>query len=283
MTTIKRAGKRIDEIKDRRIPAKTKHGIRYYDLGELTLMQFLNYCLTRKGCQRACVNNVYYYLTKGDPSTEKQFEEYRANHKFRIEDAIAGEVYAHSGDYVDVGRYMAGEPECMIDYVGDQPVKYLTVRVRVAAMSGNYFAYYANICDLVDYLESKGTRCKIVAQMNHGNWDDNSNPERALADVVVKDFAEEFSLRTFCAVFFHAEFSALIYSCAVSISSNKRVIGIDSLYNDEFGDPKGFQQSPDTNEWIVFPSLWFDTYSRQYESIDPMPFYQQIGIAHLID
>ncbi|WP_262889747.1 hypothetical protein [Spirosoma endbachense] len=43
----------------------------------------------------------------------------------------------------------------MVSFTGKQPVKFLTIRLRCTAQSGNFFAYYADICDLVDYLKSK--------------------------------------------------------------------------------------------------------------------------------
>jgi hypothetical protein len=284
---------KLTYIPDMAIAYRVEHGVKVYDLGGKSLHEFIAYCKTRPTVSTGNITKLEALLRNGDPTAEADFEAYRANHRLRVESFALEAMYSVSGDFVDVGRYMTGEPECMVGFTGEQPVKFLTIRLRCAAQSGNYFAYYANICDLIDYLESRGTRCRIVAQMNHGNYMPFIDPEttqiqhdvttRALCDVVIKEFSEPFDLRTFTAVFFHYPFSYMIYHCALSISKCKEMLGIDSQFTDG-RCPDKFEQSPDTDEWITFPSLWYRGYSDpKLPGIDPTTFYRQIGILHLID
>ena len=73
-----------------------------------------------------------------------------------------------SGDEVDVGMYLTGEPECMIDYqlrLTPSYGKVAKVIVNCSAScnvnSGIMFRRGAAACILIDALESAGVRCEV--------------------------------------------------------------------------------------------------------------------------
>lgn len=76
--------------------------------------------------------------------------------------------YDIAGSYVDVGRYLEGEPECMVDF-REEPTKRHTFRVgfNVCVNGGvdarEIEANGAALCVLIDRLESIGVRVEVTA------------------------------------------------------------------------------------------------------------------------
>jgi len=91
-------------------------------------------------------------------------------------------VYDTSGSYVDVGAYMSGEPECMVEFVQtDRPhCKVISIGVdmcyhggitaKTIAMRG------AVIVALIDALEQFNYRCEVTIYAGTG-WQDSGDPK----------------------------------------------------------------------------------------------------------
>lgn len=85
-----------------------------------------------------------------------------------FQEAMTQTFHDTSGSYVDVDRYLSGEPECMVEFAPDTRVK-KTVRI---GFSATYSAIEteatinnrgAAIGALIDILESRNIRCEVVA------------------------------------------------------------------------------------------------------------------------
>jgi hypothetical protein len=95
-----------------------------------------------------------------------------------------------TGDYLDIDRYLTGEPEMFGNAVMGNPKNiFCTINVLTSFVwytSNEYIlAKQKRILRLVDWLESQGVRCQIVAQ------DDS---EVAFISTVVKEFQDPFNL-----------------------------------------------------------------------------------------
>lgn len=76
-----------------------------------------------------------------------------------------------SGSYVDVGAYVEGVPECMVEFEADQRQARFARIVFVGCYSEGasadaIFKRGAVIAALVDGLETQGVRCEVEAQVN---------------------------------------------------------------------------------------------------------------------
>ena len=76
--------------------------------------------------------------------------------------------YAEAGDEVDVGLYLADEPEAMIEYVltaRRHPVVRLKVSITASAVVPAEKIYHrgAAVVAAIDALEAEGVRCEVVA------------------------------------------------------------------------------------------------------------------------
>ena len=76
--------------------------------------------------------------------------------------------FSDEGDEVDIDRYLAGEPECMIQFTPELTPSYGRVAkiiVNLAAScgvkSGTMYRRGAAACILIDALESAGVRCEV--------------------------------------------------------------------------------------------------------------------------
>jgi hypothetical protein len=101
-----------------------------------------------------------------------------------------------TGDYLDIDRYLTGEPEMFGNAVMGNPKNiFCTINVLTAYVyytSNEYIlAKQKRILRLVDWLETQGVRCQIVAQ------DDS---EVAFISTVVKEFQDPFNLNDLAVV-----------------------------------------------------------------------------------
>lgn len=75
--------------------------------------------------------------------------------------------YDVQGSFVDVGAFVSGAPECMVNFVQQDEATFCDVVINLGYSSKTthkaMFAKYIYVVKLIDALESKGTRCKIVA------------------------------------------------------------------------------------------------------------------------
>lgn len=78
-----------------------------------------------------------------------------------------------TGSYVDVGAYVSGIPECMVEFEPD-PRKVRFAHIVIAASTSSYtseqdiMARGACICAAIDTLESRGIRCNVTLQVATG-------------------------------------------------------------------------------------------------------------------
>lgn len=84
--------------------------------------------------------------------------------------------YDVSGDYVDVGAFLAGEPECMGNFVMqevERPVCHIVLNgIFSGGLSGDTMARRGAAClALVDALERSGRRCEVTLSVITGPGD----------------------------------------------------------------------------------------------------------------
>jgi hypothetical protein len=114
-------------------------------------------------------------------------------------------VFDTHGSYVDMGRYMDGEPEHMVDFVDvEQKAKMVTIvynnrgfaEVSAKAMS----ALGGVVATIIDRLESNGYRCQVISAQSDRVKETIYNREHYCSLTVLKDFNEplhETSLNAF--------------------------------------------------------------------------------------
>lgn len=107
-------------------------------------------------------------VTTGDPETLSAFMRNRPAPALATPTECASAGYGVCGDYVDVGRFVTGEPECMVHYDELRAQKFLTVNVTLGrpglTPDYNVQRYYGVFLDVIDQLERNGTRCRVVIQ-----------------------------------------------------------------------------------------------------------------------
>lgn len=101
-----------------------------------------------------------------------------------------------TGDYLDIGRFMNGEPEVFGNAVMGNPKNvFCTINVLTSFVWFTTPEYQLvkqkRILRIVDWLETQGVRCQIVAQ-------DDSNC--AFISTVVKEFQDPFNLNDLAVV-----------------------------------------------------------------------------------
>jgi hypothetical protein len=122
--------------------------------------------------------------------------------KLTSEETIGKDVlYDVSGDYVDIGRYLDGEPECFgVSYNGNPSNLHATIMFNVSTPwfvneeMLNHRA--ARMLRLVDWMESQGVRCQIRAF---------ESTECAHMDIKVKNFEDPVDMNAL-AVSTHSDF-----------------------------------------------------------------------------
>lgn len=99
-------------------------------------------------------------------------------------------MYDITGDYLDIDRYLTGEPEMFGNAVMGNPKNiFCTINVLTSFVwwtSPEYqLVKQKRVLRLVDWLETQGVRCQIIAQ------DDS---EVAFISTVIKEFQDPFNL-----------------------------------------------------------------------------------------
>lgn len=104
---------------------------------------------------------------KNNARSIRKFKE--ADNMLASEDDIGRDVsYDVTGDYVDVGRFLEGDPECFGSAVNGNPAS-LRVNIVVNANAVSYVTAEAlnhkqsKILEVVDWFESRNVRCRILA------------------------------------------------------------------------------------------------------------------------
>jgi hypothetical protein len=107
---------------------------------------------------------------------------------------------ALSGDEVDVGLYLSGEPECMTDWVmAETPsfgkvVKVIVHLTGTAGVSAEALMYRGLLaCLLIDTLEASGLRCEVWG-LPKCSADNGGDDPKYLAQVLLKPADEPVEL-----------------------------------------------------------------------------------------
>lgn len=167
-----------------------------------------------------------------NPRSVREFKEEAL--RLTAEESIGKEIqFDVVGDYIDIGRFLDGEPECFgVAYQGNPSGLYTTMIINlssvyhVTAEAMNH--KQARILRLVDWMESQGVRCQI-----RGFY----STECAHMDVTVKDFAQSVDMNQL-AVSMHSEFLRRV-GFVVAEQSRTWTYG--------YGSPRDFSRSMRNN------------------------------------
>lgn len=159
-----------------------------------------------------------------------------------------------SGSYVDIGEYVQGTPECMVQFREDSRAARFVRIVVCASYSCNFTVEQAimrgvAIAALVDRFESMGIRCDIDSLVYVGN---HSNPaDRFSVTVPVKAATEPLNLdRVVFALAHPAYFRRLIFALMeLQPAQFRNLYGVRS--GGGYGRIVEFPKFPDA---IVFPT-----------------------------
>lgn len=122
--------------------------------------------------------------------------------KLRLEDNPGNDVfYSETGDFVDVGRFLEGEPENFGNsYMGNPARVFAEINVNIAAAKWTTAEYILQkqkrILRLVDWLETYGIRCRIRISLS---------TDAGSVSVTVKDAHEAFDVNAL-AIAMHPDF-----------------------------------------------------------------------------
>lgn len=125
--------------------------------------------------------------------------------------AVRPEVhYDVSGDYVDMGRFVTGEPECMAQFheveLPQTAVKIIRIVANVCCSSGidadGFVKRGAATLALIDALENSGRRCELIITMGNGP----SDGTRLEYVIPVKKSGEMVEMDRLAFVFAHPAF-----------------------------------------------------------------------------
>lgn len=108
----------------------------------------------------------------------------------RIDSPGKDVLFDITGDYLDIDRYLTGEPEMFGNAVMGNPKSiFATINILDSMVSYTNNEYQLvkqkRILRLVDWLETQGIRCQIISQ---------SDSSVAFTSVVVKEFQDPFNL-----------------------------------------------------------------------------------------
>lgn len=114
----------------------------------------------------------------------------------QLHDYINRATYAVAGGSVDIGKFLTGEPECMIDFQTEDAVKFVTLSADITESAGcpnNVFKRKAiAIACLVDQLENNGFRVKLNVVLNENFV--RSGWGRLVGIVTIKDYHQKLSI-----------------------------------------------------------------------------------------
>jgi len=172
------------------------------------------------------------------------FQKFRKNNGIQI----SGEVspgFSVSGQVVDLGRLLSGDPECMIDFFqeSEENFRMLDIKMRFDiprwtkpgrvkdTVNGGFindgmerlFGYYTPILDMIDNLEAQGVRCRITAIVNSidtKNFSPYAN--QTMGSIRLKEYGEAFDIKSFCSIFMQTEIGHLVNMHTYMISKQTK-------------------------------------------------------------
>lgn len=163
-----------------------------------------------------------------NPRSVREFKEEAL--RLTAEESIGKEVqFDVVGDYIDIGRFLDGEPECFgVAHQGNPAGLYTTLIVNLSSVyhvtSEAMNHKQARILRLVDWMESQGVRCQI-----RGFY----STACAHVDVTVKDFDQAVDMNQL-AVAMHSEFLRRVGFVIAEQSDT---------WNYGYGSPRDFTRS----------------------------------------
>jgi|GEM_PF-4872378 len=156
-----------------------------------------------------------------------------------------------SGSYVDVGRYVTGEPECMVDYNQYAETKFLKVDIQPMRPGGTdneaILRYNGIMMDLIDHLENTGYRCEV--RIKYDLCHNDRNESHAIT-VMFKPYQEPFNMALFAAICLNPLFIHHVANTHETIIPGLYGRG----YSVDLCPDFEFHQKPDH---ITLPSLYF--------------------------
>lgn len=145
------------------------------------------------------------------------------------------EIYSVSGSFVDIGRFIEGEPECMVSFEESQDTKFIDVKFLMsenAYVTPEVFTNKAIVlASIVDRLESSGYRVRLIACCRVGH----SSHFSFDVDMVVKDYAENLSLGQLAGCVAVSFFRKVIFSIIEIVFAGEGLNAVDHGYGQSIG------------------------------------------------
>lgn len=229
----------------------------------------------------------------GDQKTLERFMEHRE--KFRSVQLTNNTVmgYALAGDYVDVDRYLSGEPECMVDYSSYESARFVDVSIYVGRpwFTPDFivFEYYSHVLDMLDKLESEGCRCKITLNGRWVHHHISGNPETTF-QIPYKGYGENLNMAQLAGILLNNDFfsnvmigafgvgECMMYDSrsmrSVELRQTEEAITIPSLYWFLGMESRRFCSGWNKN-WSKDGTFFYPVFERNF-------VFKEWGLSHLI-
>lgn len=117
----------------------------------------------------------------------------------QLHDYINRATYSVAGGTVDIGKFLTGEPECMIDFQTEDAMRFVTLNADICEHCGIGSAIFKRksiaIACLVDELENNGFRVKLNVCCNIDfSSRSGGRLKRLIGMVTVKDYQQKLSI-----------------------------------------------------------------------------------------
>lgn len=200
----------------------------------------------------------------------KRFQKFRENRNVRLNVADSPR-YDIAGEVFDAGRFISGDPECMINFYGDDATGARMVDIELAVglpvwvaklKDGEIraFEHFAGVLDIIDQLESNGTRCQIIGSCVGHDGRENSKCKNEMMQYsfVFKKHSEIFDLEFFCKIFLTnlAGLSGLLISTMIAKMNAKDNYCSSYWISTDYQDNNVNRFDPNKPDLIKYPSLW---------------------------
>lgn len=114
-----------------------------------------------------------------------------------LHDIINRAVYAVAGGTVDIGKFLTGEPECMIDFQSEDAPRFVTLNADICENAGTESSVFRRkaiaIACLVDELENNGFRVRLNVMCNI-DFKMTGCFDRLVGLVTIKDYHHKLSI-----------------------------------------------------------------------------------------
>lgn len=216
-------------------PYKNTNKDRVYHIGDYTSISELNTkaleilgnpdnfrCIKTKAYEYSnfCCRGVLQVIQDGERRGDalvSSFMKFRENNTHVVTNEYSP-AYRVNGQFVDLGRVLNGEPECMVDMFAEMSSnsKYLDIEFACSRpvylnelKNKDYyvFSYYLGFLDLIDQWEQNGIRCKVTMIYNGINIDLSDrdsyiNKDQYKGSLLLKDYQDVLDIKSFCVALF---------------------------------------------------------------------------------